>query len=84
MKRYIQVALFIFSFSLIQTQNVSPWKRIISTKNSLATQFDLDAEPKNGLFYELDKSVLKSSLDTIHALINPYKVVVEIPNTKGN
>ncbi len=83
MKRYIQVALFIFSFSLIQAQNVSPWKRIISTKNSLATQFDLDAEPKNGLFYELDKSVLKSSLDTIHALINPYKVVIEIPNTKG-
>ena len=83
MKRYIQVALFIFSFSMIQAQNVSPWKRIISTKNFLTTRLDVKEDPKNILLYELDQSKLRSSMDTIHSQYTSNKVVVEIPNTNG-
>mgnify|MGYP006156832257 FL=1 len=83
MKRYIQVVLLIFSFSMIQAQNVSPWKRIISSQNLQSTRLDLNGDPKNGLYYELDQSKLKSSLDTIHTSNRLTKVIIEIPNTNG-
>lgn len=83
MKRYIQVVLLIFSFSMIQAQNVSPWKRIISSQNLQSTRLDLNGDTKNGLYYELDQSKLKSSLDTIHTSNRLTKVIIEIPNTNG-
>lgn len=83
MKRYFQFALLFFSFSLIQAQNVSPWKRV-SQNNILAIENTVARKNQsNTLFFELDKSELSKSLDTLQALSSTNGVIIEIPNMKG-
>ncbi len=83
MNRYFQLLFLFFSFSLLQAQNVSPWKRIpfktaLTTENTIAQK-----NLSNSLFFELDKSVLSQSLDSLQAPFSINELVIEIPNKKG-
>ena len=84
MKRYLLIVLFFFSFSMIQAQNVSPWKRVPATRNLAPTRSNENGDTKKGLFFELDKSIVKNSLDQLQAVNKTKEVVIEIPNTNGD
>jgi subtilisin-like proprotein convertase family protein len=82
MKRYFRFLLLIFSFSLIQAQNVSPWKRIPQSK--IAYTESTRIKEKNALLYELDEVSLKQSLAPLQNAISPIEIQIEIPNTAGD
>jgi hypothetical protein len=84
MKRHLLIVLFFFSFSMIQAQNVSPWKRVPATKNLAKTRANEIGDPKKGLFFELDKSIIKNTLDQRQGVYKTKEVVIEIPNTNGD
>mgnify|MGYP000154977067 FL=1 len=82
MKRYFRFLLLIFSFSLIQAQNVSPWKRIPQSK--IAYTESTRIKEKNALLYELDEVSLKQSLAPLQNSVSPIEIQIEIPNTAGD
>ena len=82
MKRYFRFLLLIFSFSLIQAQNVSPWKRIPQSKIAYAESTRI--KEKNALLYELDEVSLKQSLAPLQNSVSPIEIQIEIPNTVGD
>lgn len=82
MKRYFRFLLLIFSFSLIQAQNVSPWKRISQSK--IAYTESTRIKEKNALLYELDEVSLKQSLAPLQNSVSPIEIQIEIPNTAGD
>ncbi|MEY4037803.1 MAG: hypothetical protein RIR67_113, partial [Bacteroidota bacterium] len=82
MKRYFRFLLLIFSFSLIQAQNVSPWKRIPQSKIAYAESTRI--KEKNALLYELDEVSLKQSLAPLQNSVSPIEIQIEIPNTAGD
>lgn len=82
MKRYFRFLLLIFSFSLIQAQNVSPWKRIPQSK--IAYTESTRIKEKNALLYELDEVSLKQSLAPLQNSVSPIEIQIEIPNTVGD
>ena len=82
MKRYFRFLLLIFSFSLIQAQNVSPWKRIPQSK--IAYTESTRIKEKNALLYELDEVSLKQSLAPLQKSVSPIEIQIEIPNTAGD
>ena len=84
MKRYFLIVLFFFSFSMIQAQNVSPWKRVPATRNLAPTRPNENGDTKKGLFFELDKSIVKNSLDQLQGVNKTKEVVIEIPNPNGD
>lgn len=83
MNRHFQLLLLIFSFSLLHAQNVSPWKRIPSNTTLTIENTDARKNLSNSLFFELDKSVLSQSLDSLQASYSINELVIEIPNKKG-
>lgn len=82
MKRYFRFLLLIFSFSLTQAQNVSPWKRISQSK--IAYTESTRIKEKNALLYELDEVSLKQSLAPLQNSVSPIEIQIEIPNTAGD
>jgi subtilisin-like proprotein convertase family protein len=83
MKRHLLLALLFFSFSLIHSQNGSPWKRVAASSNLATTRWNVNGISKKELLFELDKAVVKSTLEPLQEANNPSQVVIEIPNTKG-
>ncbi len=83
MKRYFQFALLIFSFSLIQAQNVSPWKRISRAQISLTERVNIRENQDNLALFELDISALKQSLQTLQNSAIVSEIEIEIPNKRG-
>jgi subtilisin-like proprotein convertase family protein len=81
MKRYFQFVLIIFSFSLMQAQNASPWKRIVQSKLSRAESGN--ENEKNLLLYELDEVTLKQTLAPLQSSVSPSEIQIDIPNTAG-
>jgi hypothetical protein len=84
MKRRLLSALFFFTFFLAQAQNVSPWKRVAVSRNLASTGWNENINSKKGLLFELDKSIVKSTLNPLQGANNASQVVIEIPNTKGD
>lgn len=83
MKRYFQFALLIFSFSLIQAQNVSPWKRISRAQISLTECVNIRENQDNLALFELDISALKQSLQPLQNSAIVSEIEIEIPNKRG-
>jgi len=83
MKRYFQLLLLIFSFSLIQAQNVSPWKRIPNSKITTANQSIVKEKKYNSLFFQLNEPALKHSLEPLQNADVALEIEVEIPNKIG-
>lgn len=83
MKRYFQFALLIFSFSLIQAQNVSPWKRISRAQISLTERVNIRENQDNLALFELDISALKQSLQPLQNSAIVSEIEIEIPNKRG-
>ena len=83
MKRHLLLALLFFSFSLIHSQNGSPWKRVAASRNLVTTRWNENGSSKKELLFELDKAVVKSTLEPLQEANNASQVVIEIPNTKG-
>ncbi len=83
MKRHLLLALLFFSFSLIHSQNGSPWKRVAASSNLATTRWNVNGISKKELVFELDKAVVKRTLEPLQEANNPSQVVIEIPNTKG-
>lgn len=83
MKRHLLFALLFFSFSLIHSQNGSPWKRVAASRNLVTTRWNENGSSKKELLFELDKAVVKSTLEPLQEANNASQVVIEIPNTKG-
>ena len=83
MKRYFQFALLIFSFSLIQAQNVSLWKRISRAQISLTERVNIRDNEENLVLFELDASALKQSLQPLQNSAIVSEIEIEIPNKRG-
>ena len=83
MKRHLLFALLFFSFSLIHSQNGSPWKRVAASRNLATSRWNENGASKKELLFELDKAVVKSTLEPLQEANNASQVVIEIPNTKG-
>ena len=83
MKRYFLFLILIFSFSLVQAQNVSPWKRISRAQISLTERVNIRENQENLVLFELDASALKQVLQPLQnsAIVNEMEI--EIPNKKG-
>ena len=84
MNRPLQFVLLFFSCSLMQAQNVSPWKRVVAARNLASTRWNENGDPKKGLFFELDKSMVNSTLNSLQGANKTNEVVIEIPNTNGD
>ena len=83
MKRHLLFALLFFSFSLIHSQNGSPWKRVAASRNLATSRWNENGASKKELLFEFDKAVVKSTLEPLQEANNASQVVIEIPNTKG-
>lgn len=83
MKRYFLFLILIFSFSLIQAQNVSPWKRISRAQISLTERVDIRENQDNLALFELDISALKQSLQPLQNSAIVSEIEIEIPNKRG-
>lgn len=83
MKRYFLFLILIFSFSLIQAQNVSPWKRISRAQISLTERVNIRENQDNLALFELDISALKQSLQTLQNSAIVSEIEIEIPNKRG-
>ncbi|WP_229318128.1 reprolysin-like metallopeptidase [Flavobacterium ammoniigenes] len=83
MKRHLLLALLFFSFFQIHSQNGSPWKRVAASSNLATTRWNVNGISKKELLFELDKAVVKRTLEPLQEANNPSQVVIEIPNTKG-
>lgn len=83
MKRSFRFLLFIFSFSMIQAQNVSPWKRIPQNKVAYEKLGGIKKNEKHLILYELDEVSLQQSLASLQRSTSPQEIQMEIPNTKG-
>ncbi len=83
MKRYFLFLILIFSFSLIQGQNVSPWKRISRAQISLTERVDIRENQDNLALFELDISALKQSLQPLQNSAIVSEIEIEIPNKRG-
>lgn len=82
MKRYFQFLLLIFSFSTMQAQNASPWKRIAQSKITFAQQ-SIDKEINDNLLFQLDEPSLKNSLKPLLNSAVAREIEIEIPNKIG-
>lgn len=83
MKRYFLFLILIFSFSLVQAQNVSPWKRISRAQISLTERVDIRENQDNLALFELDISALKQSLQPLQNSAIVSEIEIEIPNKRG-
>ncbi len=83
MKRYFLFLILIFSFSLVQAQNVSPWKRISRAQISLTERANIRENQENLVLFELDASALKQSLQPLQNSAIVSEMEIEIPNKKG-
>ncbi len=83
MKRYFLFLILIFSFSLIQAQNVSPWKRISRAQISLTERANIRENQENLVLLELDASSLKQSLQPLQNSAIVSEIEIEIPNKRG-
>ena len=83
MKRYFQYVLLIFSFSLIQAQNVSPWKRISHAQIALTERVSTRENQENVLLFEFEVSALKQVLQPLQNSTIVSEIEIEIPNKKG-
>ena len=83
MKRYFLFLILIFSFSLIQAQNVSPWKRISRAQISLTERVNIRENQDNLALFELDISALKQSLQPLQNSAIVSEIEIEIPNKRG-
>ena len=83
MKRYFLFLILIFSFSLVQAQNVSPWKRISRAQISLPERVTIRENQDNLALFELDVSALKQSLQPLQNSAVVSEMEIEIPNKKG-
>jgi subtilisin-like proprotein convertase family protein len=83
MKRYFLFLILIFSFSLVQAQNVSPWKRISRAQISLTERANIRENQENLVLFELDASSLKQSLQPLQNSAIVSEIEIEIPNKKG-
>ena len=83
MKRYFQYVLLIFSFSLIQAQNVSPWKRISRAQIALTERVSTRENQENVLLFEFEPAILKQSLQPLQNSAIVSEIEIEIPNKKG-
>jgi hypothetical protein len=84
MNRPLQFVLLFFSCSLMQAQLRSPWKRVIAPKNIAITAMDRKVDSEKQLFFELDKSMVNSTLNSLQGANKTNEVVIEIPNTNGD
>lgn len=83
MKRYFRFVFLIFSFSLIQAQNVSPWKRISQSRITYDKHFNDEDNEQNLQLYELDELLLKQSLAPLQSIVSSNEIQIEIPNKAG-
>lgn len=83
MKRYILFFILIFSFSSIQAQNVSLWKRIIQNQVAFTDRNQSRVNKTDQILFSLDEVVLKQTLATLHDLSNKEQIEIEIPNKRG-
>ncbi len=83
MKRYFLLLILIFSFSLIQAQNVSPWKRISRAQISLTERVNIRDNEENLVLFELDISAIKQSLQPLQNSAIVSEIEIEIPNKRG-
>ncbi|WP_374506239.1 reprolysin-like metallopeptidase [Flavobacterium sp.] len=83
MKRYFLFLILIFSFSLIQAQNVSPWKRISRAQISLIERVNIREDNEHSVLFELDVPALKQALQPLQNSIIASEIEIEIPNKKG-
>ncbi len=83
MKRYFLFLILIFSFSLIQAQNVSPWKRISRAQIFLTERVNIRENQEDLALFELDISALKQSLQPLQNSAIVSEIEIEIPNKRG-
>ena len=83
MKRYFLFLILIFSFSLIQAQNVSPWKRISRAQISLIERVNIREDNEHSVLFELDVPALKQALQPLQNSTIASEIEIEIPNKKG-
>ena len=70
MKRHLLFALLFFSFSLIHSQNECPWKRVAASRNLATSRWNENGASKKELLFELDKAVVKSTLEPLKEVNN--------------